>query len=455
METAKAMKAYKAPVQPKQLGGVPKAPSVKAATAPKAKSWVEMNPAEVHHLVEKEVQQNTHAELEPLRQQRAGINSTEAGANARYASLGASTLQTLGNVQTGAENTAKTNDNATAEAALKAQEAVDSTGQTQANPTQNAQQAAERTNLASLGQAAQAGASTLGQNEVNFTTNLRAAAAQRIGEGQKGIATDYAKERNTNIAEEDKYLGKESGQISKLDESLLQRQFADRATQAKLESEGVKAKALAAADYAKASEAPAKNALNQAKATEPAAKNELNRAKTTEPAAKNELNRAKAQQEIPSKAAANYAKASEAPAKIKAYLAKAQKEGQGSLTQSEQNKITEELGKAYEVFTNLRAGAGQKEKAKKGSAPSNAQIRTALVRGGYLTQREGKTVKETWKAVTNQTLINTAQELYDFHKVSAATKMQLERIGFPTKGVDLWAIVGERPSASLPNARSR
>jgi hypothetical protein len=206
-----------------------------------------MNPAQLHHFVEKEVQSNTKAELAPYKARGQEITGTENTVAKRYGAYGEATQSLLGGIQSGAEAGAKTADNAAAETAVKSQGEVNTAGQNattltggQLEPSVKAGTEAGATNIAGLGAAAQANAVSQGQNETNLLASIRAAAAQRVTEGQKGIISDYSKERGKNQAEEGRLLAKQSGDISKLTEADSQKQFEDKTTEAKLRSEGVK-----------------------------------------------------------------------------------------------------------------------------------------------------------------------------------------------------------------------
>lgn len=244
METAAAMKGYRAPAASQHLSPAKTGPthpeSAGRAPAP-AKSWLEMNPAETHQYAARQVQQNTQAELQPFRQKAGEISGTEQAVSSRYGGYGQALDTQIAGLQGQAAAGAKTLNNTMADSVLKAQQSVDTTGQTaQAanagymDPQLRATLAAQSGNIQATGTAAQTAAQNQGQGEQNLMANMRAAAAQRVTEGQKGIAGTYGKQRQQNTNEENRLLARVPGAATKLETELGQKQFNARATEAGL-----------------------------------------------------------------------------------------------------------------------------------------------------------------------------------------------------------------------------
>lgn len=201
-------------------------------------SYLEMNPAQLQHFATKQVQGETKTGLAPYQQKAGEITGTEQTVAKRFGGYGEATDKLLGGLQSGAEGSAKTYGNMAADAALKAQTDLGSVGQnTQAqngnylDPQVKAALANQSANVGAIGAARQTGAETLGQNEQNLLTNMRAAAAQRVTEGQQGIASTFGKQRAQNQAGENALLARQPGAISKLQTELTQKAFNAKATE--------------------------------------------------------------------------------------------------------------------------------------------------------------------------------------------------------------------------------
>lgn len=247
METAQQMKASRtkalAPSAPQHVAakGAPQAKTAPKGVVPSrapAKSWIEMNPGEIQKLAASTVGKDTQAELGPYRQRQGEISGTENTVAKRYGAYGEAADKLLGGIQETQANSAKTFENQAADAVAKSQGEVNTTGQNAItnnagyeDPQLRAQLASEQGAVTSIGAAAQANANTLGQNEANTLATIRAAAAQRVAEGQRGIASTFGKQRGETQAKEGELLAKESGASQKLDTELLQKQFANRATE--------------------------------------------------------------------------------------------------------------------------------------------------------------------------------------------------------------------------------
>lgn len=233
------------------------------ARAPAPVSPLEMNPAQMQSYYTKQVGANTQAELAPYRQRQGEIGNVEKTVAGRYGAAAGITEGTLAGLQTQQAEGAKTYENNAADAALKVSKGIETAGQNAitrnggaVDPQVQAALNAETARASSTGAAQTALAGQLGQNEANFMTNVRAAAAQRSLEGQRGIASHYGAERAKVGGEEARVMGRQPGEISKLLGEGLQRQFTDRATEAGL---NIKGQTLAQ----KAQESQAKNAVTE------------------------------------------------------------------------------------------------------------------------------------------------------------------------------------------------
>jgi hypothetical protein len=431
METAKAMKAYVAP-GPAQ----PKAPSQSRSlpgAAPKAeKGFLEMNPAQLHHFVEKQVQSNTKAELTPYKARGQEITGTENTVAKRYGAYGEATQSLLGGIQSGAEAGAKTADNLAAQVAVKGQGEVNTAGQNattlnggQLEPSVKAGTEAGAANIAGLGAAAQANSVAQGQNEANLLTNIRAAAAQRVAEGQKGIATNYGKERGKNQAEEGRLLAKQSGDISKLDTELAQKQEADKIARAGV---GIKEGTLKVGEQNAASKARSVTAAEKNNAAKNALTAKGQGITRANDEAKNQIAGVKLQAEVKHDAASD----EEARAKAKKELQTAAK---GGLTTSEQDKYAEQIGSAFNTIQNLREKGVPENKI--GTTLSNGYERRQITENG-----KEKAVNFKYTPVKNATLQKAAFELWKYHTVSAPTQKALGTLGISLTPQQLAALVG-------------
>jgi hypothetical protein len=243
METAQQMKASRtkavSPSAPQHTAQARpgKAPAAAPKVAP-AKSWIEMNPGELQKYAAKQVGENTKTELMPYQQRAGEISGTEKTVASRYGGYGEATDKLLGGIQETQANSAKTFANRAADAVAKSEGEVNTTGQNAItnnagyeDPQLRSQLAAEQANVTGIGAAQQASSGALGQGESNFLASIRAAAAQRVSEGQRGIASTFGKQRAENQGKEGQLLAKESGATTKLDTELAQKQFTNRATE--------------------------------------------------------------------------------------------------------------------------------------------------------------------------------------------------------------------------------
>jgi hypothetical protein len=408
----------KAPTQDRTPARAPR------AQAPKVeKGFLEMNPDQLHHFVEKQVQSNTKAELQPYKARGQEITGTEQTVAKRYGAYGEATQSLLGGIQSSQEAGAKTADNLAAQVAVKGQGEVNTAGQNattlnggQLEPSVKAGTEAGATNIAGLGAAAQANSVAQGQSEANYLANIRAAAAQRVTEGQKGIASTYGKQRAENQGHEGQLLAKQSGAIAKLTEADSQTQFADKATKAKLASENIKI-GISKEDQAH------KERETTLKAKGAEVGHSLT-ARGQEITAQRDRETARLDERGKNITEKHYQEADKA-AREKAHST-AEK---GGLTSDEQFQIAEGLGSAYETIRQLRE-----------QKLSPTQIRNVLSTGSLRANVGGKPTTLKYSAVKNTTLVQAAFELWDYHKVSPHTEATLKSMGItipPQKVVGL------------------
>ena len=176
-------------------------------------------------------------QLEPLRQQAGEIRNTQQTVGERYGNAAKLTEGTLQGLQGQQEAGAKTFENNAAEATLQASKGIETAGQNATSrtggyldPQVQAALNAQGARAVGLG-AAQGGlAANLGQNEANYMTNVRAAAAQRSLEGQGNIAQHYGAELGKVSASERQAIAKQPVAAKSLGVELGQKQFSDLAT---------------------------------------------------------------------------------------------------------------------------------------------------------------------------------------------------------------------------------
>jgi hypothetical protein len=239
METAQQMHNFKAmPASHPQVTHQKSMGQTHGRTGEGGNSFLELNP---QAYAQKVVGEETKANLAPYQARGAEITQLEGTAANRYKGYGEATDKLIGGLQQGAEGSAKTYANLAAENALKAQNATAQVGQNTAaangnylDPQVKAALALQGSQTGEIGAARQAGAEASGQSEANFLTSMRAAAAQRVTEGQQGIASTYGKQQAQNQQGISTLLGRVPGATAKLAGEVAQKQFTDRATEAGL-----------------------------------------------------------------------------------------------------------------------------------------------------------------------------------------------------------------------------
>jgi hypothetical protein len=420
METKQAMGKYRVPAAARALGAPrhgasPSAPrhqpSGPAHAGPAPQSPLEMNPAQLHAYNTAQVKQNTQAELLPFRQKSAELNNQEQTTANRYAGYAQATQSQLGGLQEGQAASAKTATNEAAESALRASKAIETTGQSSAqqnagyvDPQVKAALSNQQGNVQATGQAREAGAAAMNQNEANFLTNLRAAAAQRATEGMQGIASTYGKQRGEVGGQERQALARMPGQISKLDTEGLQRQFNDRATEQGL---GIKIQTLGQ----KAQETQAR--LNVTK-----------RGQNLTAQSQAEARKQKGEEHKGSLALG-----------LKNYYLNKEKADKGTtpagtkpLTTNERNKYIEALTGAYKLTQAARSGPN-----KTGYDAIRHVLESGEHKESYKTKNEyGEEQTKTRvvkKGKTATPIATAASELWNTHKVSGSTRQALKNLG--------------------------
>jgi hypothetical protein len=411
MESAKAMKGYRAPAAQKTLNPSKTGPT-HPAPAPVAKSWLEMNPAETHAYAAKQVGQNTQAELGPLKQKGTEISGTEGLVAGRYAGYGQQNLQGLQGLQSQAAEGAKTFNNSLADTVLKASKGVETTGQADQaanagyqDPQVRAALAAQQGNIAATGAAAQTAGQASGQNEQNLLTTMKAAAEQRVREGQGNIASTYGKQRQANTNAENTLLLRQPGQVTKLETELGQKQFNAKATQAGLEN-----KSLALVQKERETNARVGATVKGQEAA--TARNTAN------------INQRETASERTAKTAEK-----DTTARLEAGAAKRGGSAAGSPAGS--NKIFGELGSAAARVQALRSGKKPLTESAIREAISSGQFKEGYQAKNAKTGKvESKVRINKQKAIGNQVIVNAALEAWNTQKISPETRRQLEAQGY-------------------------
>jgi hypothetical protein len=375
-----------------------------------------LNSQQLGELANQITKQNLGTQLAPLRQQAKEIQGTEGTVAKRYGGYSEATDKLLQGIGQDTENNAKTYENQAADAVLKAGQAVNQTGQTaQAqnggylDPQVQAQLNAQGQLATSVGGAQNSFAQAAGQNEQNFMGNLRAAAAQRALEGQSSIHGTYAAQLGKNTAQQRELVAKQPADAKSLETELGQKQFTDYAT---LQGLGIKQTGV-------------QQAGEKIKLT---AKQNNEHDRLTERGQNITVTKNAAQTRVDERKLAeterhNRASESTSAERARAYVKKAN----GGLSTPQQDKVSGEIGTAYNVVQQLR------------TANVNPQeIRNTLTTGGLrrvvdATNSSGKkyTKEVTYKypKIGNQTLVTAAFELWDYHKISPQTAQALKGMG--------------------------
>lgn len=219
--------------KPQHPGGVPQKPK-----PPGGVPFYQMNPAQLHQYAAKTVGEGVKAELQPFKAKAGEIQNQEQTVSKRFGGYGETADKQLGGLQDSQQASAKTFANSAADSALKALQSVETTGQNtaQANagyldPQVKSQLDRERANLAGIGAGQEGTAKALGESGANLLSNIRAAATQRVAEGQQGIASTYGKQFGANRSAENQILGKQTGRAAALETELQQKAFTDKATE--------------------------------------------------------------------------------------------------------------------------------------------------------------------------------------------------------------------------------
>jgi hypothetical protein len=373
-------------------------------------------PGELQNIARSEEGQAIKSQLAPLKAQGQEVQQIGRTVGNRYAQAGKITEGTLQGLSQQAEGNAKTYENEVAQNAANASKEINTTGQNAANnnagyvdPQVRAALAAgaERTTQANA--SGNQFAQTVGANENNYMANIRAAAAQRIGEGQANIADTYGKQYGQVVAKEGALTEKLPELAKTRAGQLGEKQETEALTRAGL---NIKGETL----QQKAKESTAKNQVTE-RGQNLKTRETQERVKATERGqtlaqyrnAENNKVRLQTSKEKDEISRTNNIE------KVKASLEKTANKASPTL-----NKLTSELGSAYTTIQELRSG--------KSPAP-NPEIREILTRGKEVIKRGGKTVKETVPKVTNQTLITAAMELWDYHAINSHTAAALTAMG--------------------------
>ena len=408
METAAAMHAYKAPG--KMPAGHTQQQHMSTANQPEANPY--------HKAATQQIRQATQTELEPYKSKAAELTQYEGTAAKRLQGYAGSTDKLLGGLQEGAQASAKTASNQAAEAALKAQGSVNQdqslTAQGNGNyldPQVKAALENQRANITAIGASRGAAAETLGQNQANFLTNIRAVAGQRALEGQSGVASRYGQQQTANSQAESNLIQKQPERITNRESALAKEAFTRKATEAGL---GIKEGALRNTERATGS-----------KIKTEAGKLANEGTKVAQSAKRLEIDEKHYQES--DKAARERAQA-------------ALKHATGGLTTPEQDKVASEIGSAFNTIQSLRTKGVPEGKI------------TTYLNNGYrrvveeYTNSKGKkgekAVTEKLASVKNPALQKAAMELWKYHKVSPQTEASLKTLGVNLSSQQLAALVG-------------
>lgn len=158
-------------------------------------------PGELRNIAKAEEGQQIRSQLAPLKVAGQEVQQVGQTVANRYAAAGKSTEGTLQGLAQQAEGNAKTAENEMAQNTLNASKEINTTGQNAAtnnagyvDPQVRAALAAGAERATQTGATGSQLATARGGNENNYMSNIRAAAAQRIQEGQGNIAQTYAKQ---------------------------------------------------------------------------------------------------------------------------------------------------------------------------------------------------------------------------------------------------------------------
>lgn len=403
---------------PKLAGHAPKAQTPQAPKGPAAFNPAQgfLNSQQLGKLAGQITRQNMSNNLAPLRQEAKEITGTQATVANRYSGYSNATNSLLSGISQDAEAGAKTFENQAADAALKAGEGINQTGQTATSQNGGYLDPQVQAELNAQGKLAtgvasgqnQLAAST-GASETGFMGNLRAAAAQRALEGQKSINTLYGQQLAKNEGEQSRLIAKQPAEAKSLAVELGQKQFTDYATaktlgikQQTANLDGQKVKLTAQQNHEK--DRLTERGQNIT-ATKNAAQTRIDERKIAE--------------------TERHDRANEQSAALKAQAE--MKKANGGLTTNEQDKVAGQIGTAYNVVQQLRE-----------AKVTPQEIRDALTTGNLrrditATNSSGKTytkeVTYKYPKIDNQALVTAAFELWDWHKVKPAVVNELKAMG--------------------------
>ena len=233
----KAPAQPKAKAQPKGKSGVPKSTTkggipksgkstskttttTKTTTKAPEKPWYEQNPAQIHHMVEKSVQNQAKEEENAPRQRLGEIQAISQAGQAGLKANTTATTSALGGMNTAQEASAKTTENEDAE---KAQQRIANLGTGPAETSPGVTNA-EAQFLSSTGASGVSAAQNREQSESKYLASVEAAAQLR---GQEQLGTYAGKIATEEGTENTKLAGikaGEPGQISAEELKLLPEQ---------------------------------------------------------------------------------------------------------------------------------------------------------------------------------------------------------------------------------------
>jgi hypothetical protein len=196
-----------------------------------------LNSQQLGALAQNITKANTQLLVAAQQQQGREITGAEGTALQRQAGVSQTENQQLASLQAGEEGSAKTAQNNAAEAAMKAANAIQTGGQATGqqtagfiDPAVQAALAQSASTAGALGGAAGQYAAAMGVSGANQMSQLRAAAAQRQGEGGTRLQGVYGQAQQKVQDTENAALAKQPADAKSLAVELGQKQFADVAT---------------------------------------------------------------------------------------------------------------------------------------------------------------------------------------------------------------------------------
>lgn len=387
-----------------------------------------MSSGDIRTIARREAQEVLKSELEPLRGQAREVSSNELGASQRFSADTTAANNVLGGVAAQQEASAKTLENAAADNALKAGKAIETSGQQQAGqtagyiaPELRAQLNAEAQRESAAGAADNTFAQNSAQAGQNLMAGIRGAAALRAVEGQDKMTGFFQKQGSRIQEAENARIGKVGSDQSRIENELGQKNVTDYATLQSLGLKNVAAKNQTAATKSKIGSEASKQRGERTHESQAQQKLGLEARRVG-------ISEAKLNAEV----AKDKASTAQAQAKTRVELHKLEA---GGLTTSEQNKLVEQIGSAFQTIQTLRTKGVNEGKI--GNTLSKGYETIEVTQGG-----KAKAVNVRYPKIVNPTLQHAAFELWKYHTVSAPTLAALKTLGISLTPQQLASLVG-------------